>query len=326
MDAAGALGKFLDKNNIIHCNWSVDDPFYEEIILTKKFRPARLRFDFVSDKGYVASMRERGYQAHFLPLAVDPSIFFPAAAQPDAPRLWKYETVFVGNSYLRQMDDMLKSSPDFVDMMIPFLGSVVRHYHENVEYDIEGHIERKIRSLRLPEGLSFEKAVYIAKHTAGYLGRKQIVLQLVKRYPGFMVFGEPGWLKELPPERLGTAKYYDSLCDVYRSAKISVDINRMVIRNGFTQRAFDVPASGGFLITSAKPVVADYFVVDGKEKEIVVFRSSAELVKLIDYYLSHEEERLAIAERGRKKVLGAHTYDHRMAEMFGILSKELGKK
>jgi spore maturation protein CgeB len=180
--------------------------------------------------------------------------------------------------------------------------------------------------MRLPPNLSFEKALFIAKHTAGYLGRKQIILSLVKRYPRFKVFGESGWLKELPPERLGTAKYYDSLCNVYRTAKIAVDINRMVIRNGFTQRVFDVPASGGFVITSAKPVVTEFFTTEGPDKEMVVFRSSQELTRLIDYYLSHEDERLAIAERGMKKVLSAHTYDHRVAEMFKVLSAELAGK
>jgi spore maturation protein CgeB len=166
------------------------------------------------------------------------------------------------------------------------------------------------------------KALFIAKHAAGYLGRKQMICALAKRYPTFKVFGEQGWKRELPAERLGTAKYYDSLCATYQKTKITIDINRMVIRNGFTQRAFDVPACGSFLITSSKPVVHEQFVTKGTGIEMVVFTSLPELMELIDYYLERDQERRAIAQRGMEKVLTHHTYDHRLAEMFSVVSKE----
>jgi spore maturation protein CgeB len=318
IDAGGVLHGFLENNNILHINWAVDDPFFEEIILTKKFLPSRLRFDFVSDKGYIKPMLARGYRAHFLPLAADPAWFHP---DPTTSGAGKYDIIFVGNSYLRQMDEFLQIAPGFIDTLAPFLGEVVRRYHENVEYDVEGHIENKIRNTRLPDNLHFDKALFIAKHAAGYLGRKQIVLALAKKYPKFKVFGENGWLRELPKKRLGTAKYYDTLCATYQKAKITVDINRMVIRNGFTQRAFDVPASGSFLITSSKPVVHELFITNGPQQEVAVFRSQRELMQQIDYYLVHDEERCAIAERGMKKILTAHTYDHRVAEMFRVAAE-----
>jgi spore maturation protein CgeB len=253
-----------------------------------------------------------------LPLAVDPAIF-----HPDPSAVKENDIVFVGNSYLAQMDELLKKAPGFIDTLAPFLGDVVRSYHANVEHDVEGHIGRKIRNIRLPKGLTFETAHFIAKHAAGYLGRKQIVVALANRYPAFKVFGEPGWLQALAPERLGTAKYYDSLCAVYQRAKIAIDINRMVIRNGFTQRVFDVPASGTLVITSAKPVINEYFITGGPEQDIAVFRSQRELLELIDYFLAHEDERIAVAQRGMKKVLASHTYDHRVAEIFRVLSEKL---
>ncbi|MBN1577550.1 MAG: glycosyltransferase [Chitinispirillaceae bacterium] len=320
MDAGGVLWEYLDRNKIVHVNWSADDPFYEGIMKVKKYRPSRLRFDFVSDKGYVKPMLKRGYKAYFLPLATDLELFNPGAQRENT---WDNDIVFVGNSYTKQMDGFLKIAPEFIDTLAPFLGEVVQRYDENVEHDVEGHLAREVGKIRLPHGLSFEKAYFIAKHAAGYFGRKRMIRSLIERYPGFRVYGEQGWLQELPDGRLGTVKYYDTLCAVYRRAKITIDINRMVIRNGFTQRAFDVPASGGFLITSAKPVVYEYFVTSGPAREIAVFRSRKELIELVDYYLAHEDERLAIAQRGLKKVVTRHTYDHRIAEMFRVISQEL---
>ncbi|MBN2036639.1 MAG: glycosyltransferase [Chitinispirillaceae bacterium] len=321
VDTGGILHAFLEQNGIIHLNWSVDDPFFEEIVLTKKFRPSSSRFDFVSDQGYISAMADRGYKVRFLPLATDPAYFHPAL---HADREWSYDIIFVGNSYLKQMDDFLGIAPGFVDTLAPFLGKVVEEYHRNVEYDVEGHIEKKLRSTRLPDGLAFEKAFFIAKHAAGYLGRKQIVCALAKRYPTFTVFGEEGWKRELPAERIGTAKYYDSLCATYQKAKITIDINRMVIRNGFTQRTFDVPACGSFLITSSKPVVHELFETKGPDQEMTVFSSLHELMELIDYYLDRDQERRTIARRGMEKILARHTYDHRIAEMLSVVSDETG--
>lgn len=326
MDTGGVLFEYCDRNKIIHLNWCVDDPFFEEIIQTKKFRPSGNRFDFVSDKGYVEPMRKAGYNAFFLSLAVDPAWFHSSAIDAGAKR-YDNDIAFVGNTYIAQMDDLLKISPGFVDTLVPFLGTVVDNYLRNVEYDVERHIAQKIRELRrLPPNLNFKKALFIAKQAAGYFGRKKLILSLVKKYHGFRVFGDEGWTQVLPPERLGYAKYYTNLSETYQRAKITIDINRMVIRNGFTQRVFDVPASGGFLITSAKPVVADFFKISGPEQEVVVFSSARELMERIDYYLEHEEERVAIAGRGMRKVLGAHTYDHRVREMFSVAGEQLATK
>ena len=317
IDYDGELSDFLESREIIQVNWYVDDPFYEEIMFRPKFRPSPLRFDFVSDKGYLTPMHERGYQARFLPLGTDLSVFHPDPTDNAGPQ---HDLVFVGNSYLRQMNEMLALAPSFADVLAPVLGPVIREYLADVSYDVEAAVTERIKKRMLPPELSYEKACYIAKHAAGYFGRKRLVTALARRYASFRVFGDAGWLQDLPPERLGTAKYYDTLPAVYRKSKIVVDINRIVIRNGFTQRPFDVLASGGFILTGTKPVTGDCFICEGTEAEIAVFRSEDDLCRRIDYYLEHDDERKAIASRGMKKVSQCHTYDRRIAEIFGTVS------
>jgi spore maturation protein CgeB len=124
----------------------------------------------------------------------------------------------------------------------------------------------------------------------------------------------------MPPERLGKVVYGDGLREIYNSTKVNIDINRVVIRNGFTQRVFDALACGAFLITNAKQVVADHFETSGSQREIVTFKNADELADLVRYYLTHENERMEIARRGYRKVLTSHTYDHRIAEIFNTLS------
>lgn len=318
IDAFGVMNTYLEAKKMVHVNWSVDDPFFEELILQRKFKPLPLRFDFVSDKGYLVPMQERGYQPFFLPLATDPAIFHP---EENVEKEW--DVIFVGNSYLKQMDEFLEQCPDFITTLTPFLGKLINRYVTEIDFPVEKLVARQLDNVRIPAGMTKEKARFIAKHAAGYFGRRNLVVALVKRYKGFKVFGDAGWTREIGADRLGRAKYYDNLNNVYNKAKIVIDINRIVIRNGFTQRAFDVPASGAFLLTSSKPIVNDLFVTSGEEQNIAVFKSAAELYAGIDYYLSHESERKDIAARGMETVLGFHTYDHRIAEIFRVLSQRL---
>jgi len=78
-------------------------------------------------------------------------------------------------------------------------------------------------------------------------------------------------------------------------------------------RNFEVPGSGGFLLTSDADNLTDYFE-DGKE--IVIFKDTEDLIDKAEYYLLHEEERAAIAQAGYQRTLGEHTYEKRFNDIF----------
>lgn len=314
LDCDGLIADFLGREKILHINWCVDDPFFEEIIHTRKFRKSDFRVDFVSDRDYLEKMKMRGYNAHYLPLGTDPSIFYPVQTS------LSIDSSFVGSSYLAQVDEFASMAESFLAEMVPFLATLLSEYRRNNDIDIDKMLTEKVSEMNLPDGLHPDKAVFISKHLAGYLYRKETVLSLVRKFPGFRIYGDNGWLREMPPERLGKVVYGDGLREIYNSTKVNIDINRVVIRNGFTQRVFDALACGAFLITSAKPVVADHFETDGSQREIVTFKNADELADLVRYYLTHENERMEIARRGYRKVLTSHTYDHRIAEIFNTLS------
>jgi len=318
IDDSGIIWEYCDSHKIAHINWTVDDPFFEEIVHRKKYRPSKYRIDFVSDKGYLEPMRTQGYSVHFLPLATDLSLFHPP---PDLSHPRDLDVVFVGNSYLKQIDSFLRMAPGFIDTLVPFLGEVVSSYLADVDFDVEGTIEEKLRKKKIPADLTYEKACFIAKHAAGYFGRKRMITSLAERFRGFMVYGDAGWKQDIPEHRLGTAKYYDSLCEVYQRARITIDINRMVIRNGFTQRVFDAPACGSLVITGKKQVVDESFTVDGEMRDVVVFDSLDTLHDAVNYYLLHDNERAAVAQRGMNTVFRRHTYDHRINEMFTMVKR-----
>jgi spore maturation protein CgeB len=78
-------------------------------------------------------------------------------------------------------------------------------------------------------------------------------------------------------------------------------------------RTFEVPGSGGFLLTEAAPRLEEFFVPD---REVGVFTDAADLVEQVDRWLANPEERAAVAEAGYRRALSEHTYDHRFAAIF----------
>jgi spore maturation protein CgeB len=321
LDATGMVAEFLRKKNILHINWYVDDPFYGQIMFGFNHAAGLNRLDFVSDRGYVAALAGQGRKAFFLPLAVDPSIFFPR----DTVAIDR-DICFVGNSYIRDTYDSIKGHETFFEDMTPFIHGLLGRYTATPGYDMDADIRRELSARGVPAGLSLEKAIYLVKHFAGYLYRKKLVLSLSKTYKGFMVYGDEFWSMDIAPDRMCTSvKYYTNLSETYQRTKVTVDINRLVIRDGFTQRVFDCLAAGGFVITSRKKVVEEFFVTGGPSQELAVFFDEKDLRSKIDYFLAHDEKRKAVAARGRQKVLAEHTYHNRIAEIFSVLQKEIGK-
>lgn len=315
LDTEGRTSEFLRRNKIVHVNWHVDDPFYYQIRSGYRFPPMPNRFDFVSDRGYVEPFSRKGYNVFFLPLAADTGVFAPS------PELTPVRDIcFVGNSYREEMDELVEGHDDFIEEHLQFMKRILERYAANMLYPIEKEISGYLSTVRLPGDLSPEMAEFLMKHFVGYLYRKKTVVSLSARYPDFMVFGDVFWIQDLPKEKVSTGVgYYLNLSKTYQQTRINVDINRMVIRDGFTQRVFDCLASGAFLITSPKKVVQEFFTIHGPGQELVVFRNEEHLMELIDYYLAHEDERKAIAGRGQAKVLREHTYDHRVRQMLAAI-------
>ena len=78
-------------------------------------------------------------------------------------------------------------------------------------------------------------------------------------------------------------------------------------------RTFEVPGSGGFLLTEAAPRLEEYFVPG---REVGVFSDADDLVEQVDRWLGDPEGRKEVAEAGYRRALAEHTYDHRFSAIF----------
>ncbi|MCM1122017.1 MAG: DUF3880 domain-containing protein [Eubacterium sp.] len=105
---------------------------------------------------------------------------------------------------------------------------------------------------------------------------------------------------------------------VFHASKINLNITMRPIETGLSLRIWDVLGCGGFLLSNYQAEIPDYFEIG---KDLETYESMEELEQKVQYYLTHEEERIEIAISGYEKVVKFHTYEQRIAEMIRILSE-----
>lgn len=99
-------------------------------------------------------------------------------------------------------------------------------------------------------------------------------------------------------------------CAIYNASKIGLNIHSHQTREaGLNTRSFELLAAGTFQLMDAVPGMEELLTPG---EEVAVYRSPQEARELAIHYLDHPGERLRIAARGRARVLGGHTYLHRM--------------
>ncbi len=104
----------------------------------------------------------------------------------------------------------------------------------------------------------------------------------------------------------------------YLNFRINIYLNKAYNRDGVSSEIFNVMACGGFLMTDYRDVYNELFEVG---KDLVCFRSIEEARMMAKHYLDHPEEREAIAENGRRKVMKLHTLKQRWETILGTLRR-----
>ena len=110
----------------------------------------------------------------------------------------------------------------------------------------------------------------------------------------------------------GAVDYYNQMPLIFKQSRINLNISLRSIKSGIPLRAFDIMGSGGFLLSNYQADFLDNFT-PGEDFEY--YESTEDLLRKIDYYLTHDDERDEIARNGHDKVATAHTYRHRVKEM-----------
>ena len=115
----------------------------------------------------------------------------------------------------------------------------------------------------------------------------------------------------------GGVKTLTEMPKVFHASKINLNMTMRPIETGLSLRVWDILGCGGFLLTNYQAEIPEYFEIG---KDLDAYESMEELEQKIQYYLTHDDERIEIAINGYEKVAKFHTYELRIAEMIRMLS------
>ncbi len=112
-----------------------------------------------------------------------------------------------------------------------------------------------------------------------------------------------------------------ALRDLYASTKVNVGDSCQLGTHFWSDRIPETLGRGGFLLHPYVEGIEEHFT-DGEHLRLWPLGDWAELRRLIDYYVEHDDERRKIAEAGRLHVLETATYTVRMRALFATLRSE----
>ncbi|BBI35012.1 spore maturation protein [Cohnella abietis] len=170
-------------------------------------------------------------------------------------------------------------------------------------------------------GIAFWNRVELFDQLAPYLQNKRVLIggklwDRMDNYSSVSRFVHDGWI-EVPE----TAKYYNG-------AKIVINLHRTTEAgkdnlNGINwpaesinPRTFEMASCGTLQLTDMRSELPENYEIGS---EIGVFNNAQHLIQQIDYYLTHEEERLKVAARAYRRTKRDHTFEARIRKLLEVI-------
>lgn len=317
------LSKVCNKLEVIYVAWVYDNPLVSLYSYTIANPCNRV---FLFDKQEYLFFRNNGINTvYYLPLAAAPTRLPADASAPDIARKYRADVSFVGSLYTEpkhRLYDRIQNLPDYTRGYLDAVMQAQKHVYgasfveELLSDDILSDLRKSYPCPPHQDGVETESYLYsnyfLLRHITA-MERAELIQEIAHRYSlqlytNDRTYSCPGCTNH------GPADYYRETPYIFYHSKINVNITLRSIKSGIPQRAFDIMGSQGFLLTNYQEDFLDYFIPD---EDFVYYTDTEDLLQKIEYYLSHEKERLEIIQNCYEKILLYHTYEKRIPILFG---------
>ena len=312
MDVSGLFARFFEDVRVPYVTWFVDDP--RTILMDRTDFASPYALALTWERTYAASLEAAGFPVvETVPLAADPHVF---NREPwdvcDTP------PSFVGNSmvsFANREWDLLKGTPE--------LETAVRESFERGRVTRE-NFGKGLKTLLDPayvETLDAEQRRH-AEMLFFVEGTRRLrhALAAAVAPDGAIMRGDDGWRIDFPSSG-GPIHYMQDLPGFYNRCEVNLNSTSIQMATTVNQRVFDCPAAGGILLTDGQSVLEELF---DTEREVAAYRSLDECRERLRFFRAHPKARVEIAACARRRVLGEHTYAHRLRRIAGIVKARFG--
>ncbi len=307
------------REGLPYISWIYDSP-YVMLYSYTAINPSNTIYVF--DRALCREFNDAGIKTvRYLPMAANTERLdrLTPLAAPDRPYL--YDVSFVGSLYTESHNffDRMKNLSPYAKGYLEGLMQAQMHVQgcNFIQESLSPIMEELYQALPMdpnPDGVETREylyAQYVVNRKLTGLERLRLLTAVTRTYTLDLFTLDPAF--SLPNLRNhGTTDNYTEMPLVFKQSRINLNISLRSIKSGIPLRAFDIMGSGGFLLSNYQEDFLENFT-PGVDFEY--YESEEDLLRKIDYYLTHEEERIAIAKNGHDKVAAAHTYRDRVREM-----------
>lgn len=320
-----AVSKICEKRRIKYVSWIHDCP---HLTLYSKTVFLECNYLFLFDSILYREFKSYGMKhVYYLPLSVN--IKRLQALFEGKTLSWENQVSFVGSLYENNFYDQVAYFPEELKGWLDGIMQAQKEvYGYNFLHDLldETHMKeiRKYVQCGLDERFFVSDGKIFADLFLGQkvtnMERIELLTKLSKICPITLCSGSR--MAQVPEniKEMGYVDYATEMPLVFRQSKINLNISLRSIQAGVPLRVYDILGAGGFVITNYQADLIQNGFIAGED--LVVYESKKDLISKVEYFLSHEEERIEIAENGRKKVVMLHDFQRRVKEILKIIEKD----
>lgn len=322
-----SISNGCNRNHIKYLAFTYDSPLVSLYSYTL-INPCN--YVFLFDKATYLEFAGAGIPTvYYLPLCANTERLSAMRLPDDKKSVVSSDVSFVGSLYneehnfLDRMTDLDSYTKGYLDAIMNSQLKVNGYFflEELLTPDILAAMKKSLEYKTQPGGTESDAFVYAnyflaRKMTA--IERQKLLSLASEHYDTKLYTHNP--TPELPHvKNMGAIDYYDVMPHVFKNSNINLNITLRSIHSGIPLRAFDIMGSGGFLLSNYQEDFFDFFV-PGEDFDF--FDGEDDFLAKIEYYLTHDKERIAIAQNAFEKVANNHTYAHRVDTMLEIASSD----
>lgn len=282
---------------------------------------------FLFDSSLVTQFQKEGLTTfYYMPLPVNADRIHSLLQKPyDSARL-SADVSFVGSLYNENHNlyDSLQGISSYTKGYLDAIMQAQSHVYgynfleECLTPAITAELQNAAHYQKNPDGvesLSFIFSDYYLCRKLTSMERINILTDVASHFP-LKIF-TPNNNYVIPnASNMGVADYLTETPYIFHDSKINLNITLRSIKSGIPLRCMEIMSCGGFLLTNFQSDFFKHFVAG---EDFVYFESNDDMLQKIDYYLTHEKERVSIAESGYQKVIKNHSYETIFQQIFNII-------
>lgn len=315
------ISMLCNANNIKYISWGYDCPFNVRDIEKTLGNPCNYVFCF--DRIQAQAYRNQGFDTvYHLPLGINAKRYENIRLSSEQSSKYGSQVSFIGSLYEGQYPAITEISTDYAKgYMDAVINSQLQLYGAYILNDVIDKrfveaMNKHFKELQPDTKFQLDKAalVHVLDQETSRRERLLLLNLLGSRFDT-KLYSRQNYSVLRGVQCMGPVDYYSEMPYVFAASDINLNISVKGIQSGVPQRAFDILASGGFLLSNYQQELVELFSYG---EEMVVYESLEDAVEKCNFYLSNQELRGKIARKGRERVLTEHNMVDKIRYMMDV--------